>query len=53
VQNDPNAANVVLIESGFFNDPPELPLGWACFFRNNGTNPVTIKATAICLKPGT
>jgi hypothetical protein len=51
ILNDPNAANLVLIESGFFDKPPTLPHGWTCFFKNNGATPVDVKATAICLKP--
>ena len=48
---NPVPGSLVLIESGFFNDPPELPLGWACEFKNNGATPVDVKATVICLKP--
>jgi hypothetical protein len=48
---NPIPANLVLIESGFFDNPPTLPQGWTCEFKNNGATPVDVKATAICLKP--
>jgi hypothetical protein len=41
----------VLIESGFFDNPPTLPQGWTCNFKNNGATPIDVKATVICLKP--
>jgi hypothetical protein len=49
---NPLPANLVLMESGFFNDPPELPNAWGCNFLNNGPTPVMVTARAICLKPG-
>jgi len=45
--------DLVLIESGFTESPPTLPQGWLCTFKNNGTTPVDVKATVICLNPGT
>ena len=48
---NPLPSNLVLLESGFFDNPPTLPQGWSCFFRNNGATPIDVKATAICLKP--
>jgi hypothetical protein len=48
---NPIPANLVLIESGFFDNPPTLPQGWSCWFKNNGATPIDVKATAICLKP--
>jgi hypothetical protein len=53
MDNDPKVANLVLLESGFFNDPPTIPTSWHCEYKNNGAMPVDIKATVICLKPGT
>ena len=50
--NDPGVANLVLLQSGFFDDPPAIPTGWHCDFKNNGATPVNVKATVICLKPG-
>jgi hypothetical protein len=48
---NPIPANLVLIESGFFENPPTLPQGWSCWFKNNGATAIDIKATAICLRP--
>lgn len=48
---NPIPANLVLIESGFFDNPPTLPQGWTCEFKNTGATPIDVKATAICLKP--
>lgn len=40
--------NLTLQQSGFFEiAPPE----WVCWIRNNEPVPVTIRASAICLKP--
>ena len=50
---NPLPANLVLMESGFFDDPPNLPHAWGCVFLNNGPTPVAVTARAICLKPGT
>ena len=50
---NPTPGDLVLIRSGFVDDPPKLPLGWVCDFKNNGTTPVDVKATVICLKPAT
>ena len=51
---NPNAfpQDLVLVESGFFNEPPELPTGWRCTFKNTGSTPIDVRATVICLKPG-
>jgi hypothetical protein len=49
---NPLPANLVLMESGFFEDPPSLPTGWNCYYLNNGPTPVTVTARALCLKPG-
>jgi hypothetical protein len=40
--------DVTLQQSGFYTDPGG---GWHCEFRNNEAIPVTIKVSAICLKP--
>jgi hypothetical protein len=48
---NPIPGTLVLIESGFFDNPPTLPQGWSCSFKNNGATPIDVKATAICLKP--
>ena len=50
--NDPKVVDLVLLASGFFDDPPAIPTGWTCLYKNNGATPVNVKATAICLKPG-
>ena len=43
--------NLVLIQSGFSEDPPALPTGWGCAFKNNGATSITVKTTVLCLKP--
>lgn len=47
-----NAVNprrdVTLQQSGFYTTEQ----GWTCEFKNNEATPVTIKASAICLMPG-
>jgi hypothetical protein len=43
---------LVLEESGFFETAPSLPAAWTCTFTNNGTMPIDVKATALCLMPG-
>ena len=53
MDNDPKVLNLVLLSSGFFDNPPAIPTGWRCLFKNNGAMPIDVKATAICLKPGT
>jgi hypothetical protein len=40
--------NVTLRQAGFF---VPSPTEWMCFFGNNENVPVTIRSTAICLKP--
>jgi hypothetical protein len=42
--------DVTLQQSGVYTDNEQ---GWDCFFKNNSASPVTVKATAICLMPGT
>ena len=41
--------DVTLMQSGFY----AAEQGWHCDFRNNEATPVTIKVSAICLKPST
>lgn len=50
---NPLPADLVLMESGFFNDPPSIPTGWTCVFQNKGNTAVTVTARALCLMPGT
>jgi hypothetical protein len=40
--------DVTLQQSGFYTTEQS----WSCRFRNNEATPVTIKASAICLMPG-
>jgi hypothetical protein len=40
--------NVTLQQSGFYTTEQ----AWTCQFKNNEATPVTIKASAICLMPG-
>jgi len=47
---NPIPANLVLIEAGFFDNPPTLPQGWSCMFKNNGATSVDVRSIAICLK---
>ncbi len=42
--------DVILRQSGFYGLVP--PTDWNCSFRNNEAVPVTIKASAVCLMPG-
>jgi hypothetical protein len=46
--NPTTVLNVTLKESGFYDAPPS---GWHCSFRNNESFMVTIRVTALCLKP--
>jgi hypothetical protein len=39
--------HITLEQSGFFEDYPE----WVCFIRNDEDTNVTIRVSAICLKP--
>lgn len=48
---NPTPQDLVLVRSGFFEEPPTLPVGWNCDFKNNGATPIDIRATVICLKP--
>ena len=48
--NAPSAPDLTLEQSGSYDDTSQ---GWSCSFKNNSAVPVTIKATAICLMPGT
>ena len=41
--------NITLEQSGFYRDTVR---GWDCRFKNNETTPVTVKASVICLLPG-
>jgi hypothetical protein len=43
--------NVTLEQSGFYNAIDDRR-GWTCFFRNNEATDVTIKASVVCLLPG-
>ncbi|MGN6108361.1 MAG: hypothetical protein ACTHU0_24860 [Kofleriaceae bacterium] len=40
--------DVTLQQSGFYDN---TPAGWGCFFKNNESTPVTIKASVVCLRP--
>jgi len=40
--------NVTLRQAGIFAISPQ---DWSCFFRNHEGVPVTIRASAVCLKP--
>lgn len=42
--------DVTLEQSGFFQASDQR--GWDCFFKNNEATPVTIKASVVCLLPG-
>ena len=43
--------DVTLEQSGFYNATDDRR-GWTCFFRNNEAADVTIKASVVCLLPG-
>ena len=46
-------ADLVLLESGTDPPvPPAVPHAWGCSYKNTGTMPVDVRATVICLKPG-
>ncbi len=49
--NDPitSGADLTLQQSGASDNLQS----WTCWFKNNSLSPVTVKATAICLMPGT
>jgi hypothetical protein len=40
--------NVTLQQSGIYDEPPTA---WACYFRNNDPEPVTIRVSLVCLMP--
>ena len=42
--------DVVLEQSGFYSASDQQT--WTCFFRNNEATPVTVKASVVCLMPG-
>jgi hypothetical protein len=48
--NASSLPDLTLQQSGSYDDNQQ---GWECSFKNNSAVPVTIKATAICLMPGT